>query len=146
MRILLILLLIVASTSCKTVKNQTISDAQIVAELMLKQENCWNKGDLTCFMEFYLKSDSLTFIGKSGISYGWNKTLENYKNSYKNKSEMGRLSFENISILQLNSEYIYVIGKWNLKRQGPLNSLSGHYTLIWHKINGEWLIISDHSS
>jgi hypothetical protein len=59
---------------------------------------------------------------------------------------MGTLSFDNISITQLSLKYIYVIGKWHLKRKEPLDNLSGHYTLIWQKINGEWLIISDHSS
>jgi ketosteroid isomerase-like protein len=113
---------------------------------MRNQENSWNEGDLKSFMDTYWKSDSLSFIGKSGINYGWQTTLENYQKSYKNKSEMGTLSFDNISITQLSLKYIYVIGKWHLNRLKPLKDLSGHYTLIWQKIDGEWVIVSDHSS
>ena len=36
-------------------------------------------GNLEEFMSFYWKSDSLMFIGKNGIQYGWQKTLDNYK-------------------------------------------------------------------
>jgi hypothetical protein len=35
----------------------------------------WNRGDLSKrFMDTYWKSDSLMFIGKSGVTYGWQNT------------------------------------------------------------------------
>jgi ketosteroid isomerase-like protein len=37
-----------------------------------------------------------------------------------------------------------VIGKWHLKREA--GDLSGHFTLLWKKIKGQWLIVADHSS
>lgn len=140
-----LLFLSIITLSCNTQKI-IVDETNVIVELMEQQENCWNNGDLICFMDSYWKSDSLNFIGKNGINYGWKTTLENYQKSYKDKSEMGALSFKNISIDQLSSEYIYVIGKWYLKREEPLEDLSGHYTLIWQKINGKWLITSDHSS
>jgi hypothetical protein len=33
------------------------------------------------------------FIGKSGITYGWQKTLDNYKKGYPDKEAMGKLHF-----------------------------------------------------
>ncbi len=132
--------------SCNTEKTNTINETKVIEELMNQQEISWNEGDLKGFMSTYWKSDSLCFIGKNGVNYGWETTLENYKKSYKNKSEMGVLSFNNISITQLSLKYIYVIGKWHLDRLEPLEDLSGHYTLIWKKIDEKWIIISDHSS
>jgi hypothetical protein len=38
-----------------------------------------------------------------------------------------------------------VIGKWSLKRE-KAGDLSGYFTLLLKKINGQWLIVSDHSS
>jgi len=122
-------------------------DQRIVSEiiaLMDQQEVCWNSGDLECFMQPYWHDDSLMFVGKSGVTYGWQKTLENYKKSYPDKNAMGELQFTNINISVLSSSSCYVIGKWELKR--PIGDLSGHYTLLWINKNNSWKIISDHSS
>jgi hypothetical protein len=113
---------------------------------MQEQENCWNKGDLEGFMQHYWESDSLMFIGKSGVNYSWDATLNNYKKTYTNQEEMGILTFKNLTIQQLSNKYIYVVGKWHLKRSEELKNLEGYYSLIWKKINHKWVIISDHSS
>ena len=46
---------------------------------MMKQQQSWNEGNIEKFMSSYWKSDSLMFIGKNGIQYGWKKTLDSYK-------------------------------------------------------------------
>ena len=113
---------------------------------MQEQENSWNEGDLVGFMEYYWKSDSLRFIGKSGLNYGWQKTLDNYKKSYKSKEEMGILKFNNKSIDFVGEQTIFVIGEWKLIRADSLGDLGGMYSLIWEKKNGVWVITTDHSS
>ncbi len=113
---------------------------------MQEQENAWNEGDLNGFMKHYWKSDSLRFIGKSGLNYGWQKTLDNYKKSYKNKEEMGTLKFTNKSLDIVGEQTIFVIGEWNLMRADSLGDLGGMYSLILEKKNGKWVITTDHSS
>lgn len=120
------------------------ADVAMVKEIMNRQETCWNQGDLVCFMEGYWNSDSLTFIGSKGLTYGWAKTLENYQVSYPNKAMMGKLTFGLNKVIQLDEQFIYVIGSWHLKRSA--DDLGGHFTLLWKKINGQWKIIADHSS
>lgn len=132
--------------SCVTLKHSKSNAVEVVASKMKEQESAWNEGDIEGFMKHYWKSDSLTFIGKSGVNYGWNTTLNNYKKSYKTVDEMGKLTFKNSSIQQLSDQFIYVIGKWHLKRANDLEDLEGHYTLIWKRIKGNWVIVSDHSS
>jgi hypothetical protein len=88
----------------------------------------------------------LRFIGKSGLNYGWQKTLDNYKKSYKNKEEMGTLKFTNKSLDIVGEQTIFVIGEWNLMRADSLGDLGGMYSLIWEKKNGKWVITTDHSS
>ena len=73
-----------------------------IYDLMNEQEKSWNSGDIDDFMSKYWNNDSLIFIGKSGINYGWKKTISNYKKSYKNKNEMGRLEFKNILCKPIN--------------------------------------------
>ena len=122
------------------------TDVQMVLQVLTAQQAAWNDGNLEAYMQGYWKSDSLTFIGKKGITKGWQSTLENYQKSYPDKSTMGQLSFEILSLEYLSSDAIYVIGKWNLEREMTKGNLSGHFTLVLKKIKEEWLIVSDHSS
>ena len=115
-----------------------------IRAIMAKQELAWNRGELVDFMEGYWKSDSLRIIGSKGLTYGWQKTLDNYKKGYPDLDAMGKLKFTIISVEQLSGKSAYVIGKWYLTR--TIGDLSGHYTLLWKKIQGKWVIVADHSS
>ncbi|MGZ4057142.1 MAG: YybH family protein [Bacteroidia bacterium] len=123
------------------------SDPQIkttIGNSMHEQEIAWNKGDIGGFMSSYWNDDSLKFIGKSGITYGWKSTLDHYKKSYPDKEAMGKLTFSILSVEQFSDTVCYVTGKWNLKR--TKDDLGGYYTLLWKKINGKWVIVIDHTS
>ena len=115
-----------------------------IRTLLQQQTEAWNRGDLEGFMQTYWKSDSLMFIGKSGVTHGWQQTLDNYKRNYPDKAAMGTLSFDIIQVKPLSETYYYVTGKWMLQRTA--GGLSGYYTLLVQRINGSWKIISDHSS
>ena len=117
-----------------------------IYNLMQQQEDSWNNGNIDGFMNMYRQSDSLVFIGKSGINYGWDKTLNNYKKSYKTKEEMGTLKFENIICNPVNDSTHIITGKWSLKRNDSIGNIDGYYTLLWiKKLNG-WKITYDHTS
>jgi len=115
-----------------------------IISILQTQDESWNNGDIDGFMQTYWKSDSLMFIGKSGVTYGWNNTLNNYKRGYPDTAAMGKLTFTLINIKKLSRKYYHVIGKWHLTRTA--GNLQGHFTLLLQKIKGKWLIIADHSS
>jgi ketosteroid isomerase-like protein len=119
-------------------------DVEAIKRILDNQIKAWNSGNLDAFMEGYLQSDSLVFIGKSGPTYGYKNTLENYKKSYPDKAHMGSLQFEIISIKPLNSDHYFVIGKWKLIR--TVGNVNGVYTLLLRKTKDGWKIIADHSS
>jgi len=119
-------------------------ELQKIESILKQQQERWNQGDLEGYMQGYLPSDSLIFIGKSGVQYGWKTTLENYRKGYPDKASMGILHFEIIETRALSPEYYSMIGKWSLQRDK--GNLSGHFSLIWKKINHEWKIVIDHSS
>lgn len=119
-------------------------DKAAILLVMDFQEKSWNVGNLEKFMEGYWRSDSLKFIGKNGIQYGWQKTLDNYKKSYPDLDAMGKLTFTILTLEKLSSSSAFMIGRWHLKRKN--DELSGHFTLLWRKIDGKWLIVIDHSS
>ncbi len=133
-------------TACHSQPTKVNTNAEIasIQQVMDNQQQAWNRGDIDGFMTGYWASDSLRFIGKRGITYGWQATLDNYKKSYPGTEAMGRLQFTNLS-MELTGDYsAYVIGKWELFRTA--DTLDGHYSLLWKKQAGQWIIVADHSS
>jgi len=120
------------------------SEAVSIRKVLDEQIKEWNKGNIEGFMQGYWRNDSLMFIGKSGINWGWQKTLNNYKKNYPDTIAMGKLSYDIILVKELSPEYYYVVGKWMLTRS--IGNLGGHYNLLFRRIHGQWLIIADHSS
>jgi len=120
------------------------SDEERIRETLRRQTECWNNGDLDCFMDGYWKSDSLLFIGSKGPTYGWQTTMDNYKQSYPDKSAMGNLTFTILQLYPISHDAYYCVGKWELERER--DHPEGHFTLLWRMINGEWIITTDHSS
>ena len=140
MKIVCAWILILVSLSAAS---QTKDEKEIRAVLD-KQTRNWNNGNIEGFMTTYWHNDSLMFIGKNGIKWGWQSALDNYKKSYPDTIAMGKLFFNILLIKKMSPQYYYVVGKWYLKR--TIGDLTGHYDLVLRRINGQWLIIADHSS
>jgi len=115
-----------------------------IRNILSKQTKEWNDGNIPGFMETYWKSDSLMFVGKNGVTYGWQKTMDNYKKNYPDAVAMGKLQFELIDVRPLSAVYFFVIGKWHLTRS--IGDIGGAFTLLIKKINNKWVIVADHSS
>jgi len=128
---------------CSVVKAQD-RDQKEILEILNDQTISWNKGDLNSFMKDYWNNDSLMFVGKGGVTYGYQNTLTHYKETYNNADKMGKLFFDILKVKKLSGDYYFVLGKWFLKRNS--GDVGGHYTLLFRKINGKWLIVCDHSS
>jgi ketosteroid isomerase-like protein len=115
-----------------------------IRNVMHDQQEAWNRADIEAFMAGYWKSDSLKFIGRNGITYGWQTTLENYKKNYPTPEAMGKLTFTILALEILSDTAAYLIGRWHLKRTH--DEPGGYFTLLWRKINGKWVIVADHTS
>ncbi|MEO7444053.1 MAG: DUF4440 domain-containing protein [Ferruginibacter sp.] len=123
---------------------QHSKDELAVRQVLVTQNMAWNNGDISGFMKGYWHSDSLMFIGKSGVTYGWQNTLNNYRKSYPDTTAMGQLHFDIIEVKRLSVLYFHVVGKWHLSRTA--GDLQGHFTLLFKKVKNSWVIVSDHSS
>lgn len=127
----------ISSSNYKTSKTE-------ITTMMLQTAEDWSNGDLEAFMQGYIKSDSLKFVGSSGITYGWQQTLDNYRKGYPTKDHTGTLTFNLLEFDQLSSDVFLVIGEYHLKR--AVGDADGMFSIILKRINGEWKIIADHSS
>lgn len=124
---------------------QSTKNQQEVLKVLNRQNENWNKGDIKAFMEDYWKSDSLMFIGKNGVIYGWKATLERYLKTYPDLATMGKLKFDIQKTDFHSPTTCWVLGKWHLTRPEK-GDAGGFFTLVLKKIGGKWLIVSDHTS
>jgi hypothetical protein len=140
MRIFICFLL---SLVCLSGRAQSNAESEI-RKLLSDQEIAWNHGNIDEFMKGYWNSDSLMFIGKSGIIYGYLGALERYRKTYGDTVKMGQLRYDLLRLEPISSAAFFVVGKWYLKR--TIGDLGGIFTLVFRKIGGKWFIVADHTS
>jgi ketosteroid isomerase-like protein len=128
-----------------TVMAQSAKDEQEIFTILERQVSDWNKGDITSFMNGYWESDSLMFVGKAGITYGYKPTYEGYLKRYPDRATMGTLKFTFLNFSFPGPGVAFVVGKFHLTRPEK-GDMEGHYTLLWKKIKGKWVIVCDHTS
>lgn len=136
---LLITLGILLVTACGTAET-TGFEAEI-RRIMNAQEKAWNLGDIDGFMQYY--HPQICFLGSSGLTCGKEKVTKNYKESYPNPQAMGKLTFDNWEMFEVNNDNGWVSGTWKLFRE--LDTLQGRYSLLWQYSDPNWLILRDHS-
>lgn len=119
-------------------------DSLALVSVLQAQEKAWNAYDIDTFMEGYWKSPNLVFCSSGGPVYGWNATKKRYKQAYDNQEKMGKLQFTILNVQALTNNVMQLIGRFQLSRK-PKNT-SGYFTLLWKRIDGEWKIVSDHTS
>ena len=118
-------------------------EMEAIINTLSQQQKDWNNGDIDAFMQGYMNSEELMFIGSGGIQQGWDSTIDRYKKSYPTKEKMGDLTFDIIKVDILDQQHAHVVGKYTLRDNRDSIFSSGYYTLLWKKINDTWLIALD---
>jgi hypothetical protein len=133
-----------SNPSASPAPSASSEDESAVRKLLADQVIAWNSGSIDDFMKGYWNSDSLLFVGKTGIRYGFDNALAHYKKDYDDPDKMGKLSFSLLEVKRLSATHYFVIGNWSLKRK--IGDVGGIFSLLFQKIAGRWLIIADHTS
>lgn len=141
--ILWLLLSVVLFLGCSQEVGAERSSEEI-RSLINRQLEDWNRGDIDAFMEGYWNNDSLRFVSSSGVIYGWESTLERYRKRYPDAAAMGTLTFEILQVDILAKDIASVTGKYLLER--GIGNLDGLFSLVIRKLDGRWVIVSDHTS
>ncbi len=68
-------------------------------------------------------------------------TLDRYRRVYADRAAMGRLEFSDLEVDVVSGDAAIVHGRWKLYRAN--DEPSGLYTLIFRRIGGDWVIVSD---
>jgi len=132
-----------SAKSSDTATNHSENTAAI-RQVMLDQQQAWSNNDLEGFMQGYWQSDSLKFYGQSGLTKGWQPTLDNYKKSYPTPAQSGELNFELLDISPIAQDAYWVMGRYHLAR--TVGDAHGSFIVIFKNIQGQWKIIADMSA
>jgi ketosteroid isomerase-like protein len=114
-----------------------------IRKVMTDQAAAWNRGDIEEFMQGYWNSDKLVFVS-TGVTRGWQPTLERYKKTYDTREKMGTLTFSDLEVTVLSKDTAVVLGSWALARAN--DNPKGKFTLIFRKFKDGWKIVHDHTS
>jgi len=117
-----------------------------IRQVIMKQQDAWNRGDLEAFMAGYWNSPELTFFSGARESKGWQAALDRYKKSYQGAGQqMGKLEFANLRIKMLGPEAAFVRGEFHLTMSDG-KTPHGLFTLIFRRFPEGWRIVHDQSA
>jgi ketosteroid isomerase-like protein len=117
-----------------------------IRQVIVKQQDAWNRGDLEAFMAGYWNSPELTFFSGARESKGWQAALDRYKKSYQSAGhEMGKLEFSDLRVEMLGPEAAFVRGEFHLTMSDG-KTPHGLFTLIFRKLPEGWKIVHDQSA
>jgi uncharacterized protein (TIGR02246 family) len=117
-----------------------------IQQLLDRQAQDWNRGDVDAFMTGYDNSPSTTFVGEK-VEYGYANILDRYKRLYATPAAMGKLTFSHLAVRILDAKYAVATGNFHLDRStdGGGNA-DGIFSLILKSEPSGWKIILDHSN
>lgn len=121
---------------------------QAIRDVLTRQVEAWNAGDIDTYMAGYWQSEDLRFASGGSVQHGWQTTLERYHRSYPDRAAMGQLTFADLDIRLLHETHALVFGQWQLQRGGDYADIGGLFTLIFEYQREEqvWRIVHDHTS
>jgi len=113
-----------------------------IREVLTAQQEAWNKGDLDGFMAGYWDSEELRFASGDTVTSGFKATKERYFKRYKaDGKEMGKLTFSDVTVEVVTSDFALVRGRWRLKYEKVADEPHGLYTLTLKRFADGWKIV-----
>ena len=133
-----------ASAAAPVASTPTPVPTAEILGLLQTQAVAWNRGDIDAFMQTYAPVSDLRFASGGNVTYGWQPTLERYKQHYPNRAAMGTLAFSELTVTELSPDAALVFGHWQLTR--ATDKPHGLFTLLVRRTPAGWKIFADHTS
>ena len=104
----------------------------------------WNRGDIDGYLSDYWHSDKVRWVSEGKVSYGFEAIASAFKARFDSPENMGKLEVADLEIQLLSESDALVFGAWTQTTRTARRT--GVFTVHLKKIDGEWLVVSDHSS
>ncbi|MBP6699538.1 MAG: nuclear transport factor 2 family protein [Flavobacteriales bacterium] len=112
-----------------------------VREVMLQQEQAWDRGDIPGFMVGY--DEKVCFISPKGSTCGRDSVTARYLRTYPDQQAMGDLEFGIGEVLPAGNDHAWCTGTWKLHRSR--DTVAGGFSLFWARTPQGWRILRDHT-
>ncbi|GGK65902.1 DUF4440 domain-containing protein [Rufibacter glacialis] len=109
------------------------------------QVDAWNAGNTEQAMDFYWNSPEMLWISKTGVEKGWQPVWEMFQQDFQDRSTMGQYSYEPLHLEALGKEAALYVIQWKIELDGK-RLMGGVSSQIWKKMDGKWVIASEHAS
>ena len=119
-------------------------DHQRIRALFESSCAAWNSGDIDGYLAAYWQSDNVRWVSEGIVRYRFEEIAAACKARFDSPDNMGRLEVANLEIQLLGESDALVFGAWTQTTRTARHH--GVFTVHLKKIEGEWLIVSDHSS
>ena len=132
---------------CSLLAASAAPPEEAVKAVLDTQVAAWNRGDIPAFLTGYMNSPDITFLGRAGVTRGYQGLLERYRRQYPTPASMGTLRFSELEVQMLSPGLALVLGKFELTRSAAGGGdASGRFTLVFRLTGAGWKIIHDHTS
>ncbi|MBX2853065.1 MAG: nuclear transport factor 2 family protein [Phycisphaeraceae bacterium] len=122
--------------------DEGIRTERALSQMMYASAAAWTADDLDAFMLAFHNSPDLTFATPTGITKGWAPLKERYAKSIA-KSD---LWFTDIETTVITADTALVFARFHNEMKADQSYSTGLTTLLCQKIDGNWVIVHDHSS
>lgn len=118
-------------------------DERKILETIEQEMAFWNAGDIEGYVSLYAPDDSARMILSKGAAYGKQAILQFYQ-KYWPKEKMGKLLLDGTAMERISKKFYFVTGYFHVTMQDG-KVIHGRYSSLMKKVNGKWLIYTDHS-
>ena len=144
---LLLLIVFLTAIGCQSARPKPTLGEHIVIEaelndMMHASADAWTADDLDAFMLAFHNSPDLTFAIPTGITKGWQPLKERYAKSIAKSN----LWFTDIETTVIRHDTALVFARFHNVAKADQSYSTGLTTLLCKKIDGNWVIVHDHSS
>lgn len=118
---------------------------QEVRQALEGQVSAWNSGNLETAMAYYWNSPEMLWISKNGTEKGYQQVYEMFLQDFQDRSKMGVYTYEPLHIEQISKEAVYFVFHWKIELDGK-RLMGGVSSQVWKKLEGRWVVTSEHAS
>jgi rhomboid family GlyGly-CTERM serine protease len=137
--------LALAMSACAPKTSFSAADRKDVEDVLARQREAWNRGDLAGYMEGYARTPDLVFTSGGKIRRGWDEAKASYQARYgEDRAGMGQLGFEILSVQPVGADGAIVLGRWRLTDTPQAGS--GVFSVVLERRPEGWRIVHDHTS
>ena len=150
--LLLITTLVFSISACsgaRSVSHTLNADDAVKAEeairhVLSESRAAWNRGDITAYMNSHWRDERIVHVFNDDVTIGYSAIEGRYRARYPDPKNRGTISGPELDVWILEPAVAIAFGRWSFEH-GEVR-MNGVVTLVFRRIDGEWLIVHDHST